>query len=78
MSCDVKPESCEERLERRRMPAGKGCYTNTTKQNKRTIMHQIKNKSITQIKKDVRERETKCRFMLNICSTFHCTHRAQN
>ena len=26
MSCDVKPESCEERLGRRRMPAGKGCY----------------------------------------------------
>jgi hypothetical protein len=52
MSCDVKPESCEERLERRRMPAGKGCYTNTTKQ--KTIMHtnsKSKNKSTVQIKK---------------------------
>jgi hypothetical protein len=51
MSCDVKPESCEERLERRRMPAGKGCYTNTTKQNKRTIMHtNIKSKINPQCK----------------------------
>jgi hypothetical protein len=37
MSCDVKPESCEERLGRRRKPTGKGCYINMTKQ--KIIMH---------------------------------------
>jgi len=37
MSCDVKPESCEERLGRRRMPAGKGCYIEHDK--KKIIMH---------------------------------------
>jgi hypothetical protein len=37
MSCDVKPESCEERLGRRRKPAGKGRYIEHDK--KKIIMH---------------------------------------
>jgi hypothetical protein len=48
----VKPESCEDRLGRRRKPAGKGCYIKHDK--KKIIMHtnnKLKQKSQHKLRK---------------------------